>query len=79
MFVRNEKTENAEIGLKISEVIAKLNELKNKHGDLPCYESYDDFYYIDITEIGFESEYLQTNEHRPNELFPDRIVFNPSS
>jgi len=76
--MRNEKTENAEVGLKISEIIKMLEDLKEKHGNLPCYVSYDDFYYIPIYEFGFEGEYLAINECRPNELFPDRIVFNPS-
>ena len=75
--MRNDKTENAEPGLTISQVIEKLNELKEKHGDLQCFKSYDTFYYIPIMDIEFEIEYLEPNEHRPNVLFPPRIVFNP--
>jgi len=76
--MRNNKTKNAESGLIISQVIERLNELKEKYGDIQCFESYDSFFYIPIMEIGFEIEYLKPNEHRPNVLYPPRIVFNPS-
>lgn len=52
--------------MKISELIAELEKLKKRNGDLPVYQSN----YFEIDDVYFERK--QTFEDR--EDLPDRIV-----
>ena len=55
--------------MKISELIKKLEELKEQHGDLPVRHT-DSHYYMDIYQDSFEVAPLQLEKHlqgHPNE------------